>query len=288
LKNHWPEYLIEAAGLCAFMISACVFATVLFHPASPAGKVVTDPVLKRILMGVAMGSTNIALVYSPWGKRSGAHNNPALTLSFWRLGKVRLTDALFYVLAQFAGGITGVALSSLLLGGLLADPSVNYVVTVPGQAGLAVAFLSEALISFILMTVVLAVSNSKGLDQFTGLFAGILVAVYISLEAPLSGMSMNPARTLGSALSAHLWTALWLYFTAPPLGMLLATEIYTRLKGGGAVACAKLHHRNSQRCIFNCGYVKTGVGAGGQLKADCLLPTPGPWPLTPILKGDSS
>jgi len=87
---------------------------------------------------------------------------------------------------------------------------------------------------------------------FTGLFAGILVATYITLEAPLSGMSMNPARTLGSALSAHAWTALWIYFTAPPLGMLLAAEAYLRVQGAQRIFCAKLHHQNTKRCIF-CG-----------------------------------
>jgi aquaporin Z len=73
------------------------------------------------------------------------------------------------------------------------------------------------------------------------------------LESPLSGMSMNPARTFGSAFPAQLWTALWIYFTAPPLGMLLAAEVYLWQKGAQSVFCAKLHHQNPKRCIF-CGY----------------------------------
>jgi len=72
------------------------------------------------------------------------------------------------------------------------------------------------------------------------------------LEAPFSGMSMNPARTMGSAFSAELWTGIWIYFTAPPLGMLTAAEIYLWRKGGSAVQCCKLHHSNDKRCIF-CG-----------------------------------
>jgi len=82
--------------------------------------------------------------------------------------------------------------------------------------------------------------------------AGLLVASYITLAAPVSGMSMNPARTLGSALAAHYWRALWVYFTAPVCGMLLAAEVYLRLRGAGEVACAKFHHENDKRCIF-CG-----------------------------------
>jgi aquaporin Z len=76
------------------------------------------------------------------------------------------------------------------------------------------------------------------------------VALFISLEGPLSGMSMNPARTLGSALFAWDWTALWIYFLAPPAGMLAAAELYVRQRGRGAVFCAKLHHQNAKRCIF--------------------------------------
>ena len=256
LKRHWPEYLIEAAGLSVFMISACAFATLLFHPASPAPKIVANPFLQRMLMGAAMGLTAVAIIYSPWGKRSGAHINPAVTLTFYRLGKVEGWDALLYMLAQFAGGILGVLISIFFLGNLLADPSVNYVTTVPGENGLAVAFMAEAFISFILMMTVLVVSNTKRAAHLTGLAAGALVFIYISFESPLSGMSMNPARTVASAAPAHLWTALWLYFTAPPAGMFLAAELYSRVKGRSAVACAKLHHRNNERCIFHCNYQK--------------------------------
>ncbi len=85
------------------------------------------------------------------------------------------------------------------------------------------------------------------------MIAGVLVATFISIEAPLSGMSMNPARTFGSALSGGIWDALWIYFTAPPLGMLLASELYVRTRGLGAVICAKLHHHNNKRCIFKVG-----------------------------------
>jgi aquaporin Z len=127
----------------------------------------------------------------------------------------------------------------------------------PGDAGPLLAFAAEFGISFILMSVVLRVSNTSPLARYTPVFAGALVALYIMLEAPISGMSMNPARTLGSALAAQLWTALWIYFTAPPLGMLAAAEVYRRQKGERAVICAKLHHHNGRRCIFRCGYQAT-------------------------------
>ncbi len=250
LKRHWPEYLMEAGELGIFMVSACVVVATLEHPASPIHQIIPDPVVRRVLTGIAMGLTAIAIVYSPWGKQSGAHFNPSFTLTFFRLGKVEATDALFYSAAQFVGGVAGVALAATVIGSPIGHPSVNYAATVPGGQGSAVAFVAELLISFVQMTVVLKVSNHTRLARFTGLFAGTLVASYISLEAPFSGMSMNPARTLASALPAQLWTGLWIYFTAPPLGMLLAAELYLRKKGIAGINCAKLHHQNNKRCIF--------------------------------------
>src|SRR5262245_23018238 len=254
LRRHWPEYLMEAFGLGLFMVSACSVGVVLEHPSSPVHQMIQDTTLRRVLFGAAMGTTAILNIYSPWGKRSGAHLNPSTTLTFWRLGKVETADAVFYALSQFAGGIAGVLAAQLLLGNLIGHPSVNYVVTMPGPSGVVVAFVAEVLITFILISVVLRVSNTARLARYTGLFAGTLVALYISIEAPLSGMSMNPARTLGSALAAKVWTALWIYFTAPPIGMLLAAEFYLRQKGNHRVFCAKLHHLNSKRCIFKCNF----------------------------------
>ena len=254
LRQHWPEYLMEAAELGLFMISACAFTVLLFHPASPLARVVPDGILRRLLMGLAMGSTAISIIFSPFGKRSGAHFNPAVTLTFFRLGKIAAWDTAFYTVFQFAGGVAGVLIASLVLGNLIAHQSVKYAATIPGSAGVLAAFLAELTITFILMTVILNVSNTKRLSRWTGLFAGALVATYISIESPISGMSMNPARTFGSAFGAHIWMSLWIYFSAPPLGMLLAAEVYQRLNAGRAVACAKLHHHNNQRCIFRCNF----------------------------------
>ena len=104
----------------------------------------------------------------------------------------------------------------------LSHPTVNYAATLPGMQGVIVAFIAEFVIAFVLMSVVLRVSNTPHIARYTGLFAGALVATYITLESPLSGMSMNPARTFGSAFVGHIWVGLWIYFTAPVLAMQLA------------------------------------------------------------------
>lgn len=254
-KAHWPEYLMEATELGLFMLSACLFVALLEYPGSLVHQMIADPFLRRFLIGMAMGTTAILIVYSPLGKQSGAHFNPAVTLTFLRLGKIAPWDAFFYIVAQFAGAVLGVILASVFLGPMLvSDPSVNYVATLPGEAGVSTALVAEIIISFGLMLTILIISNTKRLNRYTALFAGALVAAYITFEAPISGMSMNPARSFGSAFSGQIWAALWIYFLAPPIGMLLAAEVYLRFKGVHAVLCCKLHHENNKRCIFNCRY----------------------------------
>lgn len=253
LRQHWPEYVIEGALLGLFMVSACGCTALLEHPASPVHRAIASGGARRALIGAAMGLTAIALIYSPWGQRSGAHLNPAVTLTFLRLGKIQPWDAAFYITAQFIGGVSGVLLAKLVLRGILAHPSVSYVTTVPGPAGAGVAFVAEAAIACGMMLMVLFVTNTPKLARFTGLFAGALVFLYITFEAPLSGMSINPARTFTSALPSGIWTSGWIYFAAPVLGMLLAAQVFRRVSDSSSHACPKLHHGATQRCIF-CGH----------------------------------
>jgi aquaporin Z len=252
LREHWPEYLMEAALLGLFMLSASFFSVLFEHPASPVRGWIADPDARRACVGVAMGLTAIALVYSPWGKQSGAHMNPAVTLTFWRLGKVRAADAVWYGIFQFLGGIGAMLAVKAALHPLAGHPSVNYAATAPGPWGVAAAFWAEAAISGGLMLMVLFMTSDPSRAGKTGLCAGVLVALYITFEAPFSGMSMNPARTVASALPAGSWTAVWIYFLAPAAGMLLAVELFRRLRGLARISCAKLHHGNRKRCIF-CG-----------------------------------
>jgi aquaporin Z len=129
---------------------------------------------------------------------------------------------------------------------------VNYVATIPGPAGDWAAFGGELTISFMIMAMIVYISNKRGLARFTGLLAGLLIASFVEFEAPLSGFGMNPARTLASALPGEIWTGLWIYFMAPPLGMLLAAQGYLVVKNADSIRCCKLHHRSREPCIF-CG-----------------------------------
>jgi aquaporin Z len=255
LREHLPEYAMEAAGLALFMLSAAAFGIVIEHPDSPLRAAVADALPRRLLMGIAMGLTAMLLIYSPFGARSGAHLNPATTMTFLRLGRMHPVDAAAYVVAQFAGGLAGISAAAALLPQWIDAPTVRYVATVPGEMwGVAAAFAAEVVITFVLMTVILHVSNHPRWSRFTGVCAGLLVATYITIEAPISGMSMNPARSLGPALLSGAVGPLWIYFVAPAIGMLSAAELFVRTRGLGAVLCAKLHHHTTARCIFHCRF----------------------------------
>jgi aquaporin Z len=260
LRLHWPEYLMEAGESGVYLFSACAVATLLWHPASPIQRYLGSDAVRRMLMGLAMGATIIGIVLSPWGKQSGAHFNPAVTFTFYRLKKVALWDAVFYCAAQLLGAVAGVALASLVLEGAPAHKAIRYAATLPGVYGDTIAFVAELAISFILMAAILFTSNHEDLAPYTHYFAAILAAIYIAFESPLSGMSTNPARTFGPALYANYWHALWIYFIGPPLGMLAAAEVFVLARERKGPYCAKLHHHNDTRCIFR--------HSGGQPQAD--------------------
>lgn len=269
-RSHVPEYLIEGALLGVFMLAACGFSVLLNHPASFVVQAIPGESTRRAMMGVAMGLTAMALIYSPLGRRSGAHMNPATTLTFWRLGKIAGGDMLGYVLAQCFGAVAAVQALRLGFGMWLGEPHVNYAATVPGPWGWGWAWCAEVGITFVLMTVILQVSNRARWARYTGVCAGTLVFLYITFEAPVSGMSMNPARSLGSALAAGAGSSLWIYFTAPPVGMLLAAEVYVRMRGLSQVYCCKMDHGGTSRCIFRCRY--------GEMRAPAACASPGAAP----------
>lgn len=233
-KRNFPHYLAEAAGLAFFMVSASTVTTMLRYPNSPIHRTIHEPFLQLVALGVPMGLVVAAVVYSPWGKKSGAHINPAVTLAFWRLGKIKTPDAVFYILFQFAGAALAVQLMGLVLGAPYRHPAINYVVTVPGIRGAMGAFIAEALISFVLMLAVLGIISSKKTKDWAGAATGVLIALYLMFEEPYSGMSLNPARTFASAFAAREWTGLWIYFVAPVAAMLLAAQVFLAWKKSAA------------------------------------------------------
>jgi aquaporin Z len=227
-KTELKKYIDEARGLGLFMISAGFFDAVLQYPGLPFRHLIPSALLRRFLVGLAMGLTALYIFTSKFGKQSGAYINPAVTLIRYRLGDIGFTDAIGYTIFQLIGGSLGVYVVTVLFPTWMAYPDVNYVVTVPGKSGIWVAFTLEFLISFVLIAVVLFMGIRKSWDRYTPYAVSALITVFITVEAPYSGMSMNPARTFASAIVAGEWKSFWLYCTAPGLGMLVGEVLYVK------------------------------------------------------------
>jgi aquaporin Z len=229
-KKNWKHYLQEAAGLAIFMVSACFFGTILEAKNSFIHQYITGPSIRNILMGVLMGSTALFIFYSKFTAPSGSHINPAVTITFLRLGKMCRYDALFFIIAQITGGTMAVYLMQAIMGDPLISAPVNSVVTVPGIYGTAPALLTEFIIAFITMSVVLFTSTNEYLKKYTRIFAACLVCTWVIMAGPVSGFGMNPARSFASALAANIWTAFWIYLLVPFAGMLSAAEVFLLVK----------------------------------------------------------
>ena len=225
-SKNWKHYLQEALGLAIFMISACFFGGILEASGSPLRLAIPDHTLRIIIMGIMMGLTALFIFYSPLTAASGAHINPAVTIAFFRLGKMGGWDTLFYILFQWVGGLLAVYLMAWLMRNTLTAPPVNYVVTVPGKYGAGAAALTEFLIAFCMITMILTTSSHEKYKKYTQTLAGFFVCIYVIIAGPISGFGMNPARSFASAFPAHIYRDFWIYMIMPVAGMLSAAEIF--------------------------------------------------------------
>jgi len=211
-----------------------------------------DPIAKRLTAGCLVALTTIVFVYSPLGRRSGAHINPAISLAFFYLKKLERNEFLGYVTAQFLGAALGISIAALLWGTTLRAPSIRFAATTPGQLGSFAALAAEACISFLLMTIVLRSNATARLAPFTGIFVGIFSALSITLVSPISGSSTNPARTFGSDIFAMTWQSYWVYLIGPTVGMVTAAAVFRA--SGARARCAKLVHDDNPCAFALCDY----------------------------------
>ncbi len=245
---------MEAAELGLLMLGICLFGALTYSMRSPLRHLALSPFEASGLMGTCVAVTTYLIIRSPFGRRSGAHLNPAITVAYLWLGRIHRWDALAYVVAQFAGSLIGVFIAFRILGEHLSAPPVRYVVTVPGRYGTVAAFLAEFLLAAVIMGVVLFSTNHRRLAPFSPVFVGLVTVFYYVLGPSISGFSVNPARTFSSAFYAWLWQGVWIYFAAPSLGMLTAAAVYVRSMGPSQVYCAKLFHDLQSPCPFPCRF----------------------------------
>jgi MIP family channel proteins len=189
------------------------------------GAVVVDRISQGAIthLGISsvFGAIVAALIYS-LGHISGAHFNPAVTLAFWRSGFFPGDRVVPYIVAQCVGAIAASGLLRATFGMV-----GNLGATVPLRDNWLQAFMLETVLTFILMFVIFG----SGLDRrapigFAGIAIGLTVMVEAAVMGPITGASMNPARSIAPALVAGLWQHHWIYWIAPILGAQLAAWVY--------------------------------------------------------------
>jgi aquaporin Z len=255
MRDHLPEYLSEFLGTAIMMTVGIGAIALMWGDWSPMHTVEMPAGLRRLLTGIlfAAGGTFVAL--SPLGQRSGAHLNPAVTWAFWRKGRVKMADAIFYSVAQCLGALAGVGVF-VSIGGTFAK-SVQLGLTIPGEGySPEMAFVAEAVTTFLLMFLILYCVGNTRIAAWTPYLSGVLIALLVFVEAPISGTSLNPARSFAPAFWTQVFQFQWIYWIAPLLGALAAVPTVSLLfPEKDREGCAKLFHTQHYRCIFpSCGY----------------------------------
>ncbi len=236
----WRLYASECLGTLLLVAIGCSLVVLDFAKGSPVAAAIPSAAWRRALTGLLFGATGGTIALSPIGHASGAHINPIVSLAFWRRGTLAPSVAAGYVVAQLVGAILG-ALPLLLWGRWAA--SVKLAATLPGPAGPVAAVLGEVGATTCLIVGLFVFLGHQRLRRFTpGLFPP-LYAFLVWIEAPLSGTSTNPARSLGPALVGHVWTGWWIDWVGPLAGLAVGLLILQRpglahLK----VEVAKLYH----------------------------------------------
>jgi aquaporin Z len=238
LRRHWRYYLVEVAGPAIFLTVSSLTSVVFHHPSSPVVQALgPNELLQRAGLALVIAATVMACGASSWGKRSGAHFNPAVTLGFWQLGHIRTADAVWYVLAQFTGALAAGFAMFNLLQPWFGYPSVHHNLTRPldGDYGWALALGTEMAIAASFMFAILTALHSPQLKKWSSVFAGSLIAFFIVFESPISGMSLNPARSTGTAAAAQMGPGLWIYFVGPLAAMWATAVLYERYRSRKAL-----------------------------------------------------
>jgi aquaporin Z len=241
MGDDWTVYLSELVGTALLVGVGLSLVILNFGTGSPMVTLLPDAGLRRLITGFLFGTTGALIALSPVGKESGAHINPVVTAAFWLMGKLRIRHAAGYVLAQLGGAVLG-ALPLLAWGAT--GRSVDFGATTPGSVyGAGLAVLGEGVTTFALIIGLFLFVRHPRLRPFTPMLFPFLYAVMVFLEAPISGTSTNPARSLGPAVVSGDWHDWWVYWIGPALGMLLAVGLYKRSwLNELEIEVAKLYH----------------------------------------------
>jgi aquaporin Z len=226
-QNHrlpWAIFFSELIGTGLLVLVGLSFVILDFGQGSPVVQAIPNAGARRALTGFLFGTTGALIALSPVGKHSGAHINPVVTISFWLMGKFHWRHTLAYILAQLIGSVLGAL--PLLAWGMLGS-SISFGATTPGSNyGDGWAVLGEVITTFGLIVGLYTFLRHKKIRPYTPALFPVLYAVMVFLEAPISGTSTNPARSLGPAVISGNWNAYWVYWVGPMIGTLLGVAMY--------------------------------------------------------------
>ncbi|GHO47749.1 MIP/aquaporin family protein [Ktedonospora formicarum] len=250
-RPHWPEYGSELLGTAFLVFIALSVVTLTFGSCSPLATALPKSSARRLIAGLILAASGPLVAISPLGKLSGAHLNPALSLAFWLQGKMHPHDLAGYLASQLLGAVLGAGVAVLVWGAWAA--SIQNGVTAPGMGYSiwSVMLIEMGLTCLLVLAIFLFLSNHR-LMHWTPFMTWLLMAFIYWLAAPISGSSLNPARSFGPALVSWFWRDQWVYYLASPLGALLAVGFFRSLNLVGIhdVLTAKLFHAPRYRCIF--------------------------------------
>lgn len=233
----------ELIGTGLLLLCGLSLVIFMFGAGSPIVSVVLNEGYRRQITGFVFGCFGALISISPIGKESGAHINPVVTFAFFLMGKLDARTAAVYVLGQLTGAVLFCV--PLLAWGEMGR-SVAFGATLPGKLyPLRAVLWGEIWTTFCLITALCVFIGFRQLRSFTPAMIPVLYAILSYWEAPVSGTSTNPARSLGPAIISGQWHGWWIYWVGPVIGMLLAILLCNAL--ALRVEVAKLYYFDSDR-----------------------------------------
>ena len=237
----WQVFVSELVGTALLVLVGLSLVILMFGEGSPIRGVLPSEGWRRLTTGFLFGTTGALIALSPVGMRSGAHINPVVTLAFRLMGKLDLRTTLTYVCAQLLGAILG-ALPLLAWGPM--GHSVAFGATLPGEGyAIETVLLGEAITTFAMVAGLCVFLGFRRIRPFTPALFPFLYAVMVYVEAPISGTSTNPARSLGPAIVSGQWDGWWIYWVGPLIGSIAACLVCSLL--AKRITVAKLYYFDS-------------------------------------------
>ena len=237
----WAKFWAELAGTALLLVIGLSIVIFMFGSGTPMEQYVPSVKLRQIFTGFLFGGTGALIAISGLGKESGAHINPIVTMTFWLFNKIEWHVAIIYIAAQLIGAVIG-SLPLLFWGQL--GQSISFGATQPGVGYTTLnALTGEVFTTFTMISLLIIFLGFRKIRSYTPALFPFLYAIMVPLEADISGISTNPARSFGPAVVSGMWHAWWIYWIGPVLGALIASRVCSRL--AKRITAAKLYHFDS-------------------------------------------